>query len=326
MAKPALVADIGAATIRVALARANGALVSMRSFPLRSDENPETRLAAALLAAKPRPDAAVLAVAGPVDGDQVTMTNFNWSFSQKTLMRSLKLKRMTVVNDFVAVAHALPALRPADLVSLPGGHKNAKGNLLACGPGSGFGVSALIPARRPIAIASEAGHMRLGAATADAARVVAHLVREMGTVVTEHVLSGPGLARLHRLLTDRHESAEEIAAADRGRPCAHFRRARRRVSGGRRFARAGAARGEFRFSGSLRKSSALRDSARGDSLVCRRSPGAGARGRRGACAAAHALGGLFVQCLFVMLGGFFREAAKDYVPDRVSRVDFFHDG
>jgi glucokinase len=192
-----------------------GALGSMRSFPLRSDENPEMRLAAALAAAKPRPEAAVLAVAAPVDADQVTMTNFNWSFSQRTLMRSLKLKRMMVVNDFVAVAHSLPALRPADLVSVPGGHKNAKGNLLACGPGSGFGVSALIPARRPIAIASEAGHMRLGAATADAARVVAHLVQEMGTVVTENVLSGPGLARLHRILTDRHESAEEIAAAAR---------------------------------------------------------------------------------------------------------------
>jgi glucokinase len=215
MAKPALVADIGASTIRIALARGKGALGSMRSFPLRSDENPETRLAAALAAAKPRPEAAVLAVAAPVDADQVTMTNFNWSFSQRTLMRSLKLKRMLVVNDFVAVAHSLPALRPADIVSVPGGHKNAKGNLLACGPGSGFGVSALIPARRPIAIASEAGHMRLGAATADAARVVAHLVQEMGTVVTENVLSGPGLARLHRILTDRHESAAGIAAAAR---------------------------------------------------------------------------------------------------------------
>jgi hypothetical protein len=59
--------------------------------------------------------------------------------------------------------------------------------------------------------------MRLGAATADAARVVAHLVQEMGTVVTENVLSGPGLARLHRILTDRHESAEEIATAARKR-------------------------------------------------------------------------------------------------------------
>ena len=215
MKKPALVADIGASTIRIGLARPNGALVSLRSFPLRSDENPETRLAAALAAAKPRPDTAVFAVAGPVDSDQVSMTNFNWSYSQKTLMRSLKLKRMTVVNDFVAVAHALPAFRPTDLVSIPGGHKNAKGNLLACGPGSGFGVSALIPARRPIAIASEAGHTRLGAATADAARVVAHLVKEMGTVVTEHVLSGPGLVRLHRILNGKSESAEEIAAAAR---------------------------------------------------------------------------------------------------------------
>jgi len=215
MKKPALVADIGASTIRIGLARPNGALVSLRSFPLRSDENPETRLAAALAAAKPRPDTAVFAVAGPVDSDQVSMTNFNWSFSQKTLMRSLKLKRMTVVNDFVAVAHALSELRPTDLVSIPGGHKNAKGNLLACGPGSGFGVSALIPARRPIAIASEAGHTRLGAATADAARVVAHLVKEMGTVVTEHVLSGPGLVRLHRILNGKSESAEEIAAAAR---------------------------------------------------------------------------------------------------------------
>jgi len=120
-----------------------------------------------------------------------------------------------VVNDFVAVAHALPALTSADLVSIPGGHKNSKGNLLACGPGSGFGVAALIPARRPIAIASEAGHMRLGAATSDAARVVAHLVKELGTVVTEHVLSGPGLVRLHRILTGKQESAEDIAAAAR---------------------------------------------------------------------------------------------------------------
>jgi glucokinase len=215
MKKPALVADIGASTIRIALARPNGTLGTVRSYPLRPDENPELHLAAALAAAKPRPDSAVLAVAAPVDGDQVTMTNFNWSFSQKTLARSLRLKRLTVVNDFVAVAHALPAFRAADLVSIPGGHKNTKGNLLACGPGSGFGVAALIPAKRPVAIASEAGHTRLGASTSDAARVVAHLVKELGTVVTEHVLSGPGLVRLHRILTGKHESAEEIASAAR---------------------------------------------------------------------------------------------------------------
>jgi len=215
MKKPALVADIGASTVRIAQARADGTLGAVRSFAQQPGENPEVRLAAALAGMKPRPDVAVFAVAAPVDGDQVSMTNFNWSFSQKTLARSLRLKRLMVVNDFVAVAQALPALGAADIVSIPGGHKDAKGNLLACGPGSGFGVSALIPARRPVAIASEAGHTRLGASTSDAARVVAHLVKELGTVVTEHVLSGPGLVRLHRILAGKLESAEEIAAAAR---------------------------------------------------------------------------------------------------------------
>lgn len=220
MAKAVLVADIGASTIRIALAR-GGELANVRSRALRKGDSPQKILAATLAAAKPRPVHAVFAVAGPVDGDHVTMTNFAWSFSQNEMKRSLRLKRLVVVNDFVAVAHALPALRPADVVSIPGGHKNVGGNLLACGPGSGFGVAALIPGRRPIAIASEAGHMRLGAATARTARVLAHLVRELGTVVTEDVMSGPGLSRLHRILSGKQESPEEIvAAARKGRPIA----------------------------------------------------------------------------------------------------------
>jgi glucokinase len=176
-------------------------------------------MAAALASAKPKIEQAVIALAAPVDGDHVSMTNFAWSFSQRELRRALRLKRLAVINDFVAVAHALPALRAADIVSIPGGHEEAKGNLLVCGPGSGFGVAALIPGRRPTVVASEAGHMRLGAATARTARVLAHLVRELGTVVTEDVLSGPGLVRLHRILTGRQETAEEIvAAARKGRP------------------------------------------------------------------------------------------------------------
>jgi glucokinase len=218
MKKPALIADIGASTIRIAFVR-GGEFSSVQTRSLRKGDSPQALIAAAIAGAKPRPERAVIALAGPVDGDHVTMTNFAWSFSQKELRRALRLKRLVVVNDFVAVAHALPALRPADLVSIPGGHKHAKGNLLVCGPGSGFGVAALIPGRRPTVIASEAGHMRLGAATARTARVLAHLVRELGTVVTEDVLSGPGLARLHRILSEREESPEEIvAAARRGRP------------------------------------------------------------------------------------------------------------
>lgn len=214
MRKPVLVADIGASTIRIALTRGNE-LSAVRSKALRKGDSPQALIAAALAATKPRPTHAVFAVAGPVDGDRVTMTNFAWSFSQKEIKRALHLKRLIVVNDFVAVAHALPTLRPSDVFSIPGGHRHAEGNLLACGPGSGFGVAALIPGRRPIVIASEAGHMRLGAATAKTARVLAHLVRDLGTVVIEDVLSGPGLGRLHQILSGRQESAEDIVAAAR---------------------------------------------------------------------------------------------------------------
>jgi glucokinase len=88
--------------------------------------------------------------------------------------------------------------------------------MLVCGPGSGFGVATLLRhSGKPRAVPSEAGHMRLGAATADEARILAHLVREEGPVVIEQVLSGPGLVRLHRILTGEKSTGEAIVASAR---------------------------------------------------------------------------------------------------------------
>jgi glucokinase len=217
MTHPVLVVDVGATTTRLALARKDGSLDGVRSFANDAAKDLATLLAGALDRAGPkRPVTCALAVAGPIDGDRVTLTNRAWSFSRRGLARTLKLKRLLVVNDFVAIAHALPALRSADLVSVGGGRGDARGTLLACGPGTGFGVGVLLRAgRRMHAMASEAGHMRLGAATADEARIVAHLVREQGPVAVEDVLSGPGLARLHRILADEKSGAETIVVAAR---------------------------------------------------------------------------------------------------------------
>jgi len=216
MTRSLLVADLGASTTRLALASAKGGLDYVRSFAAKQNESPEVVLEAALADTKPRPKAAVLAVAAPIDGDHVSMTNREWSFSQKALAKSLRLKRLVVVNDFVAVAHALPVLGKADLVTVGGGQAAPKGTLLACGPGSGFGVSALVRSPRThIAFASEAGHMRMGATAADEARVLAHLVQELGPVVIDQVISGPGLVRLHKILSGESSSPEEIVIAAR---------------------------------------------------------------------------------------------------------------
>lgn len=217
MSRPILVADIGGTTTRLAFARSDGSLDALRMIANEEVEDLTSLLVRALdnIGGR-RPHVAVLAVAAPVDGDRVTLTNRPWSFSRRGLARTLDLKHIYVVNDFTAVAHALPALQSADLVAVGGGRGDPSGTLLTCGPGTGFGVAALLrTGRKPRALTSEAGHMRLGATTADEARIVAHLMREHGPTVVEHVLSGPGLERLHRFLAGEKLKAEAIVAASR---------------------------------------------------------------------------------------------------------------
>jgi glucokinase len=213
----AFVADVGATTTRFALVRANGALDSVRSIANSEAADLATVLDTALKnCGKVRPLACILAVAAPVDGDEIAMTNRNWSFSQRRLRRALKLERLVVINDFAAAAYALPHIREADLVAVGSGRPTPRGTMLVCGPGSGFGVATLLRhSGKPRAVPSEAGHMRLGAATADEARILAHLVREEGPVVVEQILSGPGLVRLHRILTGEESTGEAIVASAR---------------------------------------------------------------------------------------------------------------
>lgn len=217
MTPPVLVADVGATTTRFALVRSDGALDAVRSIANNDVSDLTDVMHAALNASGAvRPTVCVLAVAGPVEGDAVSLTNRPWSFSQRALRKELKLTRLLVVNDFVAIAHALPTLRRADLVAVGGGRSEPRGTMLVCGPGTGFGVATLLRhTGKPRAIASEAGHMRLGAATADEARVVAHLVRDNGPVTIEHLLSGPGLVRLHRVLTGEEATTKSIVEAAR---------------------------------------------------------------------------------------------------------------
>src|SRR5688572_15311695 len=104
MPAPVLVVDVGATTSRFALAR-DGALDTVRAVANEEAADLETVLDAAIAASGARrPLACVLAVAGPVDGDRVALTNRRWSFSLRELRRALKLSRLVVVNDFVAVA------------------------------------------------------------------------------------------------------------------------------------------------------------------------------------------------------------------------------
>lgn len=219
MAPTILLADIGGTTTRIARAGLDGATFDTRVEPNDGYGSLEDLFGAYLATISgEKPKAGVFAIAGPVDGDDVRMTNRSWSFNRHALARALGLDALEVLNDFAALAHGVPTLGRSDLVKVGAGHAKKGAPILVCGPGTGLGTATLIPHANGgyDVLPGEGGHVRLGAVTADEARVVAHLVRELGPVSVEHVISGPGLVRLHRILTGEITTSHAIIQAARG--------------------------------------------------------------------------------------------------------------
>jgi glucokinase len=162
-----------------------------------------------------RPAAAALAVAAPMLGDTVTMTNRAWTFSIGALARRLALDRLLVLNDFAALAHGLTTLAEGDCRPVGGGRAIEGAPMGLLGPGTGLGVSALLPAPSGAqVVAGEGGHVSLASATPREDEVVRLLRGRFGHVSAERVLSGDGIVNLHdalRLL-DGHPAHPRSAA------------------------------------------------------------------------------------------------------------------
>ncbi len=145
-----------------------------------------------------RPSAAGLAVASPVVDDWVELTNRDWSFSIEAMRETLGLERLEVLNDFAALALALPHLGEDDVRELKPGRAVAGAPLGLIGPGTGLGVAALIPTPAgAVPLATEAGHQDLAATNEREWAIRRWLSARHGNVSTERVLSGPGLSNLH---------------------------------------------------------------------------------------------------------------------------------
>ncbi len=152
-----------------------------------------------------RPRWAGVGIATPITGDQVAMTNHSWRFSIAAFKDALALERCLVINDFTALAMSLPVLQPSELRRLGGGEAAAQAPLALLGPGTGLGVSGLLPCGPDqwVAIGGEGGHVTLAAADDEEAAVLALLRRRFGHVSAERVLSGPGLVNLYEALCER---------------------------------------------------------------------------------------------------------------------------
>ncbi|HUZ75289.1 MAG TPA: glucokinase [Stellaceae bacterium] len=200
-----LIGDVGGTHTRFALLDA--AQRPERVRVLASEDYPS--LASAITAyldaekPEPRPREAALAVASAVTGDAVTLTNRSWSFSIAALQGALGLERLLVINDFTANALAMPQLRQDERIAIGGGAAAAGAPIAVLGPGTGLGMSALVPSRDGgIAIAGEGGHATIPAADERESEVLARMRRRFGHVSAERVLSGPGLVNLYQTLAE----------------------------------------------------------------------------------------------------------------------------
>jgi glucokinase len=197
-----LLADIGGTNTRCALGDATGtgpvATYRNDDFPTLADLL-SRHLDALAVSARPR--TAVLAVAAPIQGDEVRMMNRAWTFSSEELRQRLGLDRLELLNDFAALAWALPVLAPTELAQIGGGSAVAEAPRVVLGPGTGLGVASLAPvAGGWLALPGEGGHVTMPAQDEAEEAVIRAGRARYGHCSAERLLSGPGLSFLHAAL------------------------------------------------------------------------------------------------------------------------------
>jgi glucokinase len=202
---PRLLADIGGTNARFALESGPGEIGSVQVYPCADYPGVADVIKKYLKDTKiGRVNHAAIAIANPVDGDQVSMTNHDWSFSIEATRRALGFDTLLVVNDFTALAMALPGLTDAQRVQVGGGARRPNSVIGLLGPGTGMGVSGLIPADdRWIALGSEGGHATFAPADEREDIVLQYARKKWSHVSFERVAAGPGIEVIYRALAGR---------------------------------------------------------------------------------------------------------------------------
>jgi glucokinase len=215
--RPRLLADIGATFARFTLETAPGRFT--QTAQLRCADHADFHAAVSaylgqLPPSTPAVDHAAIAIANPVEGDSVRMTNYHWRFSIEQMRQRLGLQTLVVVNDFTALALALPRLAPSQRRQVGGGTARERSVIGLLGAGTGLGVSGLIPAGDGwVALGTEGGHASFSPRDERETAILRHAQRQYAHVSSERLVSGPGIELIHRALVERAGVAAEMLSA-----------------------------------------------------------------------------------------------------------------
>ena len=198
-------ADIGGTHARFALAEiAQGArptIGEMKRYRTREYAGIEAAWAQFERDCGPLPRAAAIAVAAPIEGDTLTFMNSDWRIDRHGLAAALGLDRLTLLNDFGAVAHAVSIMAPGDLAEVTGtGALPERGITSVIGPGTGLGVAILDRRNGVNVIETEAAHIGFCPLDEEEEQIARALAERYERASVERVVSGPGLIDIHRAL------------------------------------------------------------------------------------------------------------------------------
>ncbi|HKQ94146.1 MAG TPA: glucokinase [Aestuariivirgaceae bacterium] len=225
---PILVADIGGTNARFGLVRqANALPTDVRTLACADHPSLEAAMAAYLaLAGDPRPPLGCIDVAGPVFPGRFQLTNRpQWNTEIEPVRRAFGFDMFAVINDFEALAEAVPLLAGDELIPIGDRlERDPEAPIAVIGPGTGLGVGAAV--KTPFgwqALPGEGGHMEIGHPDPRCRAVIDLVARKVERVSAERLLSGPGLELLHVALgevdgepRDGQGAADISARAHRG--------------------------------------------------------------------------------------------------------------
>ena len=202
MTELALVGDIGGTNSRFGLVEPGSTRVEEIAVQKNANFASLEDSIAAYLSAKgiTMLAAAAIAVAGPIEGETVGLTNRDWRFTRESLRQAAKARRFRLLNDFEALALSLPHLEGDDIVQV-GGEAPAKPAVkIVLGPGTGLGMATLapLPTGGWMALPGEVGHITLPVATREEFEWREKMTLPGVLFESEDAITGGGLLRMYR--------------------------------------------------------------------------------------------------------------------------------
>ena len=200
---PILIGDIGGTNARFAILI--DAYAEPKEFPIVAtadfssiDEAIQTNV---LDKTSVQPRSAIFAIAAPVGGDEIALTNCPWVVRPKQMIETFSLDDVILLNDFEAQALAAASLEPENRAMIGGGSMENTASRVVLGPGTGLGVAGLVYSNHHwIPVPGEGGHIDLGPRSERDLQVFPHIERIEGRVSAEQVLCGRGLVHLYLAL------------------------------------------------------------------------------------------------------------------------------